>query len=136
MKKGQHPTSDAALEAAIIAADGKVGKAARALGVTSKAVVARTTGKRAAKKPRLRGLPARVRANIRRLVEYGVQKALAEGDTRVLVEVMKSKLCRDMELAPDKQEVELTGKVDGDLRLGVLDERAAAARLKALEEAK
>lgn len=61
---------------------------------------------------------------------------LRDGDSRVLIEVMHSKLCRDMGLAPDVQKVELSGKVDGDLRLGVLDERAAAARLKALEEAK
>lgn len=127
-------TTDAEVAAAVVAAGGRIGRAAQALGRTSSAVRKRTALD--APNPELRGLPRRVQQEIRRLVREGVTAKLREGDSRVLVEVMHSKLCRDMGLAPDKQEVELSGKVDGDLRLGVLDERAAAARLKALEEAK
>lgn len=126
-------TTDAEVAAAVIASGGRIGTAAKVLGRTSSAIRKRTALD--APCPELRGLPRRVQQEMRRLVREGVMAKLRDGDSRVLIEVMHSKLCRDMGLAPDVQKVELTGKVDGDLRLGVLDERAAAARLKALEEA-
>lgn len=131
---GRKRATDEEVASAVIAAGGNIGVAARALGKTSHAIRKRTT--LTVPNPELRGLPARVRQEMRRLVREGVLAKLRDGNERVLIEVMHSKLCRDMGLAPDRQEVELSGKVDGDLRLGPLDERAAAERLKALEEAK
>lgn len=127
-------TTDAEVAAAVIASGGRIGTAAKVLGRTSSAIRKRTALD--APCPELRGLPRKVQIEMRRLVREGVTAKLLEGDSRVLIEVMHSKLCADMGLAPATQEVKLSGKVDGDLRLGVLDERAAAARLKALEEAK
>lgn len=112
---------------------GRVPKAAQILGCTSSAVRKRTGPKA---KKELRGLPERIKRAVRTLVQVNVLELLKQGDPKMTIEVMHSRLCRDMDLAPDTQKVELTGKVDGDLRLGALDERAAAARLKALEEAK
>ena len=122
--------SNAEVAAAVVAAGGRTGKAAQALGKTSRAIRMRTALD--APCPELRGLPRKVQQEIRRLVREGVTAKLREGDSRVLVEVMHSKLCRDMGLAPDVQKVELSGKVDGDLRLGPLDERIVNDRLKAL----
>jgi hypothetical protein len=127
-------TTDAEVAVAVIASGGRIGTAAKVLGRTSSAIRKRTALD--APCPELRGLPRKVQLEMRRLVREGVTAKLLEGDSRVLIEVMHSKLCADMGLAPVTQEVKLSGKVDGDLRLGVLDERAAAARLKALEEAK
>jgi len=127
-------TTDAEVAAAVIASGGRIGTAAKVLGRTSSAIRKRTALD--VPNPELRGLPRKVQLEMRRLVREGVTAKLLEGDSRVLIEVMHSKLCADMGLAPVTQEVKLSGKVDGDLRLGVLDERAAAARLKALEEAK
>lgn len=127
---GRKRATDAEVSAAIVAAGGRIGKAAEALGKTSHAIRKRTALD--APNPELRGLPRRVQQEMRRLVREGVMAKLRDGDSRVLIEVMHSKLCRDMGLAPDKQEVELSGKVDGDLRLGPLDERIVNERLKAL----
>lgn len=112
---------------------GRVPKAAQILGCTSSAVRKRTGPKA---KKELRGLPEKIKSAVRTLVQVNVLELLKQGDPKMTIEVMHSKLCADMDLAPVTQKVELTGKVDGDLRLGPLDERAAAARLKALEEAK
>ena len=131
---GRKRATDAEVATAIVAAGGRIGKAAEVLGKSSHAIRKRTTLD--APNPELRGLPRKVQLEMRRLVREGVRAKLIEGDSRVLIEVMHSKLCADMGLAPVTQEVKLSGKVDGDMRLGVLDERAAAARLKALEEAK
>lgn len=130
---GRKRATDAEVATAVVAAGGRIGKAAEVLGKSSHAIRKRTTLD--APNPELRGLPRKVQLEMRRLVREGVRAKLLEGDSRVLIEVMHSKLCADMGLAP-VQKLELSGKVDGDLRLGVLDERAAAARLKALEEAK
>ena len=130
---GRKRATDAEVATAVVAAGGRIGKAAEVLGKSSHAIRKRTALD--APNPELRGLPRKVQLEMRRLVREGVRAKLLEGDSRVLIEVMHSKLCADMGLAP-VQKLELSGKVDGDLRLGVLDERAAAARLKALEEAK
>ena len=123
--------SDETVAAAVIAAGGRTGKAAKVLGVTSSDIRKRIAGK-----PSLHGLTERAKQEFRALLKRNVRKFLEEGNERVTIEMMKTKFGRDLGFAPDVQKVELSGKVDGDLRLGVLDERAAAARLKALEEAK
>ena len=127
-------TTDAEFAAAVIASGGRNGAVAQATGKSSRSVRKRTA--KNAPKKELRGLPQIVRDRIRSLVREGVMAKLEEGDTKVLVEVMHSKLCRDMDLGPVEQKVELSGKVDGDVRLGLLDERAAARRLAQLTEGK
>ena len=131
---GRKRATDAEVATAIVAAGGRIGKAAEVLGKSSHAIRKRTTLD--APNPELRGLPRKVQLEMRRLVREGVTAKLLEGDSRVLIEVMHSKLCADMGLAPVTQEVKLSGKVDGDVRLGLLDERAAARRLAQLTEGK
>ena len=123
--------SDETVAAAVVAAGGRTGKAAKVLGVTSSDI-----RKRIAKKPSLHGLTERAKREFRDLLKRNVRQMLEDGNERVTIEMMKTKFGRELGFAPDVQKLELSGKVDGDLRLGVLDERAAAARLKALEEAK
>lgn len=130
-KRGPKGISDETIETAVIAAGGKTGIAAKALGVTRSAI-----RKRIAARPSMKGLSAAARAEFRRLLKRNVFQMLQDGNERVTIELMKTKVGRELGFAPDAQKVELTGKVDGDLRLGPLDERAAAERLKALEEAR
>lgn len=124
---------DAEVIRALETSGGRVPKAAQILGCTSSAVRKRTGPKA---KKELRGMPEKIKSAVRTLVQVNVLELLKQGDPKMTIEVMHSKLCADMDLAPVTQKVELSGKVDGDLRLGPLDERAAAERLKALEEAK
>lgn len=119
---------DAAVIRALETSGGRVPKAAQILGCTSSAVRKRTGPKA---KKELRGLPEKIKSAVRTLVQVNVLELLKQGDPKMTIEVMHSKLCADMGLAP-VQKVELSGKVDGDLRLGPLDEQLVAERLKAL----
>ena len=121
---------DETIAATIIATGGRQGKAAQAFGIVSRSPRDRLS------QPSLKGLSERAKAEVRALLKRNVIQMLEEKNERVTIEMMKTKFGRELDFAPDAQKVELSGKVDGDLRLGVLDERAAAARLKALEEAK
>lgn len=124
---------DAEVVKALEEAGGRVAKAAQILGCTSSAVRKRTGPKA---KKELRGLPEKLKSAVRTLVQINVLELLKQGDAKMTIEVMRSKLCRDLDLGPVEQKVELSGKVDGDVRLGLLDERAAARRLAQLTEGK
>ena len=133
-KGGRKNIPDETVARAVIEAGGKEGPAAKALGIAPRSLRDRIGSK--AKNPSMRGLSKKARAEFRALLKRNVRELLEKRNERITIEMMHTKLGRELGFAPDVQKLELSGKVDGDLRLGVLDERAAAARLKALEEAK
>ena len=95
--KGRPSIPDAVLRLALEATGGRIGPAAAALGIKSNTIRRRTSARAA--NPSMRNLPARIRSRVRRLVVAGVLRALREGNTTVLLFVMRSRLCADMELS-------------------------------------
>lgn len=121
---------DETVEKAVVAVGGRTGAAAEALGVSARTVRRRTGS--TAKNPSMRGLSAKARAEFRALLKRNVRELLEKRNERITIEMMHTKLGRELGFAPDVQKLELSGKVDGDLRLGPLDERIVNERLKAL----
>lgn len=129
-KRGRKAVPDKAVAAALEEAGGVVGRAAAALGVRSR-TVRRKVGTNAAD-PEMRGLPEKIRARVRLLVRRNVLAALEAGDGRMTLEIMRSRICDDLGFSPAAASVHLSGKVDGDVRVGPLDREEVAARLAAL----
>lgn len=125
---------DETIARAIVETGGKIGPAAKALGIEPRSLRQRVGPH--AKDPSMRGLSQKARSEFRALLKRNVRELLENRNERITIEMMHTKLGRELGFAPDVQKVELSGKVDGDVRLGLLDERAAARRLAQLTEGK